>query len=341
MCHNMLTASRQMLAGGLIATLLTACAAGDARQINLAAQRLLSAAATQTAAAATNADEPNDPAATATPTPDEPSPTPLPPLVFARCIMRADLDMRLQPAEDAPAVATLKPRDIVTAYGRTEDSGWILAWNRDIAYGWVPASSLGCSAPFAELRATAPDILLTPEPTETASPTAVTAMATATATAAQPATSAPPSPTPSPTATPETPIVGPTIIVRVITVTVIVTVTAPPIVIVATPTPTVARSVETPTPTRAAPTPTPNAAPIPGALRCTVTSERLLNLRSGPDRSFRLIGRLRPGADFFATGRNADGTWLVGVTASGLRAWVISSAVSCQGALSSLPINDP
>jgi len=127
----------------------------------------------------------------------------------------------------------------------------------------------------------------------------------------------------------------------VITVTVIVTVTAPPIVIVATPTPTVARSVETPTPTRAAPTPTPNAAPIPGALLCTVTTERLLNLRSGPDRSFRLIGRLRPGADFFATGRNADGTWLVGVTASGLRAWVISSAVSCQGDLSSLPINDP
>ncbi len=335
MCHNMLTASRRMLPGGLVAVLLTACAAGDARQINLAAQRLLSAAATQTAAAATNADEPNDPAATTMPTPDEPSPTPLPPLVFARCIMRTDLAMRLQPAEDAPAVAALKPRDVVTAYGRTEDSDWILAWNRDITYGWVSASGLGCSAPFAELRPTAPDILLTPEPTATASPAAATATATATATAAQPATGAPPpSPIPSPTATPETPIVGPTIIVRVITVTVIVTVTVPPIVIVATPTPTVVRSVETPTPT-------PAAAPIPGALRCTVTSERLLNLRSGPDRSFRLIGQLQPGASFFATGRNADETWLVGVTASGLRAWVISSAVSCQGDLSSLPITDP
>jgi len=111
----------------LITTLLTACAAGDARQVNLAAQRLLSAAATQTAVAAANTTEPADPDVTAALPTRETSPTPLPPLVFARCIMRADLAMRLQPDEGAPAVAALKPRDVVTAYGRTEDSGWILA----------------------------------------------------------------------------------------------------------------------------------------------------------------------------------------------------------------------
>jgi len=317
----------------LIAMLLTACAAGDARQVNLAAQRLLSAAATQTAVAAANAAEPADPdVTTALPT-REPSPTPLPSLVFARCIMRADLAMRLQPDEGAPAVAALKPREVVTAYGRTEDSGWILAWNRDIAYGWLPASSLGCSAPFEELRPTASDVLLTPEPTETASPTAP-AGEVAAATPTRPiATTPPPSPLPSPTATPEPPAIGPTIIVRVITVTVIVTVTVPPIVIIATPTPTVMRPLET-----RAPTPTPAIAPIPDALTCVVISERALNLRSRPDRSSRLVGRLQPGANFFATGRNADETWLAGVTASGLRAWVISSAVRCQGDVSGLPV---
>ncbi len=318
----------------LIATLLTACAAGDARQVNLAAQRLLSAAATQTAVAAANAAEPADPDVTAAPPTREPSPTPLPPLVFARCIMRADLAMRLQPDEGAPAVAALKPRDVVTAYGRTEDSGWILAWNRNIAYGWLPASSLGCSAPFEELRPTASDILLTPEPTDTVRPTAPTeAVAAATATQPIATTPLPPTPIPSPTATPEPPVLGPTIIVRVITVTVIVTVTVPPIVIIATPTPAVVRPLET-----RALTPTPTITPIPDALTCVVTGERILNLRSRPDRSSRLVGRLQPGATFFATGRNADQTWLNGLTPAGLRAWLIASAVSCQGDVSSLPV---
>jgi hypothetical protein len=318
----------------LIAMLLTACAAGDARQVNLVALRLLSAAATQTAVAAADAAQTEDPAVIDAQPTRGPSPTPLPPLVFARCIMRAGLAMRLRPDEGAPAVAVLKPRDIVTAYGRTEDSGWILAWNRDITYGWVPASSLGCSAPFEDLRPTASDVLLAPEPTETVGPIAPTeAVIAATATKPIATTPPPPSPIPSPTATPEPPVPGPTIIVRVITVTVIVTVTVPPIVIIATPTPVVARQLET-----RAPAPAPTITPIPDALTCVVTSERILNLRSRPDRSSRLVGRLQPGATFFATGRNTDQTWLNGLTSTGLRAWAIASAVSCQGDVSSLPV---
>jgi len=322
MCRNTM---QQAVLTSLAVAMLTACAAQDAQQVNLVAQRLLSAAATQTAAAADTTGEPDDP--TALPT-SEPSPTPVPPLVFARCIVRASLDMRLQPIEGATAVAALKPRDVVTAYGRTEDGAWILAWNRDITYGWLPAGAIGCSAPSEDLRATAPDALLTPEPSETPSPTE-----TATAIITQPAatTPPPPSPLPSPTTTPQPPALEPTIIVRVITVTVIVTVTAPPIVIIATPTPAAAQ----PTATLL---PTPASAPIPDALVCVVTSDRVLNLRSGPNRSFRLVGRLQPGANFFATGRNADQTWLNGVTETGLRAWLIASAVSCQGDARSLPI---
>ena len=118
-----------------------------------------------------------------------------------------------------------------------------------------------------------------------------------------------------------------------ITVTVIITVTVPPIVIIATPTPAAVRPLET-----RAPTPTPAPAPVPDALTCVVTSERALNLRSRPDRTARLVGRLQPGATFFATGRNADQTWLNSVTSTGLRAWLIAAAVRCQGDVSSLPV---
>jgi len=63
-----------------------------------------------------------------------------------------------------------------------------------------------------------------------------------------------------------------------------------------------------------------------------------LNLRSGPARTARLIGKLRPGAKFSATGRNAEGTWLYGATERGAFGWVIASAMRCEGDVRALPI---
>ena len=188
--------------------------------------------------------------------------------------------MRTQPGESAQAAAPLRPSDIVTAYGRTADNRWILAWNREITFGWIPSSALGCTAPFEDLRPTDPDILLTPQPTaERAAPTTpITGMATTTA----------------------------------VSVAAMTTATALPTV------------TETPAP--------------PEALACVVASTSNLNLRNGPARTARLIGRLRPGAKFSATGRNAEGTWLYGATERGAFGWVIASAMRCEGDVRALPI---
>jgi uncharacterized protein YgiM (DUF1202 family) len=78
-------------------------------------------------------------------------------------------------------------------------------------------------------------------------------------------------------------------------------------------------------------------APV-GPLACVVAINRALNLRAGPDRTTRLLGQLRPGAKFSATGRNADATWLYGATERGDLGWVIASAVRCDGDPGGLPV---
>jgi len=226
--------------------------------------------------------------------------------------------MRVRPGESAQVAAPLRPSDIVTAYGRTRDSRWILAWNRQITFGWIPSSALGCSAPFEDLRPTDPGILLTPQPTaeRTALPTPVASTPTVTATSVDATATVTALPisaeTPAPTAT-ATPVMQPTAAI---------TETAEPTPLAATPT------------TAAEETPAP-----PEALPCVVISTVNLNVRSGPARTARLIGRLPPGAKFSATGRNSgDETWLYGVTERGTFGWVIGSAVRCEGDIRALPV---
>jgi len=224
--------------------------------------------------------------------------------------------MRVRPGESAQAAASLRPSDIVTAYGRTRDSRWILAWDRQITFGWLPSSALGCSAPFEDLRPTDPGILLTPQPTaeRTALPTATAGTATAAATSVVATMTATPLPTPTETPAP--------------------TATATP---VAQPTAAIPEAAElTVTPTATTVEETPAA---PESLSCVVISTVNLNVRSGPARTAQLIGRMPPGATFSATGRNnAEETWLYGVTERGITGWVIASAVRCEGDIRALPV---
>lgn len=300
----------------LAALILAACASGRGANLSSeATSRILTAVATRataTQAAVPSAAVPlaSSPTEAASPTPAEPTATPLPPMVFARCIVRAELPMRLEPADAARVTASLQSRDIVTAYGRTTNGQWILIWNREVAFGWIPTGALGCSAPVEDLRPTEPDVLLTPRPTVTL-PALVAGAKTATPTPAAVAAAATQTPTPVATQTPEP------------TVT-----EAPP-----APAPeATAPATVMPTPETASSAPTIAATESPAEpLACVVAIDRALNLRAGPDRAARLLGQLRPGAKFSAVGRNADATWLYGATARGSFAWAIAAALQCEG----------
>ncbi len=307
----------------LAALILAACASGRGANLSSeATSRILTAVATRataTQAAVPSAAVPlaSSPTEAASPTPAEPTATPLPPMVFARCIVRAELPMRLEPADVARVTASLQSRDIVTAYGRTTNGQWILIWNREVAFGWIPTGALGCSAPVEDLRPTEPDVLLTPRPTVTL-PALVAGAKTATPTPAAVAAAATQTPTPVATQTPEP------------TVT-----EAPP-----APAPeATAPATVMPTPETASSAPTIAATESPAEpLACVVAIDRALNLRAGPDRAARLLGQLRPGAKFNAVGRNADTTWLYGATARGSFAWAIASALQCEGDLGGLAV---
>lgn len=329
----------------LAALLVTGCAAGGARLPNETTSRILTAVATratptQTATPSsltTSEPAPSPATPAASPTPPEPTATPQPPLVFARCIMRAELSMRRLPGEAAEVTAPLQPRDIVTAYGRTTDGQWILAWNREITFGWIPSSGLGCSAPFEDLRPTEPDVLLTPSPTATPSePMAGAGTGTPTSDAVAgtetPTPTAARTPEPTATATPEALPTATGTSAPIPTETA--TATLPALTPEVTATATV-----TPTPEPVTPTATIEATELPTqSLACVVSITQALNLRAGPDRASRWLGQLRPGARFSATGRNADATWLYGATARGDLAWVIASALRCDGDPNSLPV---
>lgn len=320
----------------LTSLLLVGCAAGRIQPSNETTSRILTAIATR-ATATQQATTANDatgeptttnaaPLDTASPTPAEPTATPQPPMIFARCIMRAETSMRREPEDAALVTASLQPSDIVTAYGRTGDSRWILAWNREITFGWIPSGDLGCSAPLEDLRPTEPDVLLTPRPTATpAEPMAGAATATptsVTATAETPTPTETPTPEPTPTATPKvTPMATATATELPTTPTLEATMVITPTIEPATPTATIAAT-EVPT----------------ESLACVVAITQALNLRAGPDRTTRWLGQIRPGASFSATGRNADATWLYGATARGDLAWVIASALRCEGDPTSLPV---
>jgi hypothetical protein len=63
-----------------------------------------------------------------------------------------------------------------------------------------------------------------------------------------------------------------------------------------------------------------------------------LNLRSGPGRSFRRIGQLRPGERVELTGRSSDGQWLRIRSGTGLSGWVSMEYIATGSELDSLPV---
>lgn len=160
---------RQFLALVCLAALtLSACAEADPEQMNRAAQAILTRSAEQGMVSPTrptadpNAPQPTLGVVTATPS-----------LIYALCIVREAAELHPQPNAAIAPVAELAAREIITAYGRTADVQWVLAWNKDRTSGWVTAGLVGCTVPTAELFPTAPDALAAQPAAVAAAPTDV------------------------------------------------------------------------------------------------------------------------------------------------------------------------
>ncbi len=363
------------------ALVLSACSQADTERANQAAEVILTQSAdatpaTSTAPAATSSTD----TATNTPLPPGVRITATPSLVYARCLARQATEMRSQPSDTATVVIALAARDIITAYGRTIDAGWVLGWRNDQAFGWAPAAGLGCTVPIAELMPTESNVLLlTPtgiaiaqvDATAVLTPTVASAATTVEATLAsvstatiQPSPETSPAPvtdTPMPTQLPtEVPILAPTemqplppqtpfVMIQIVTVVVTVTVPVPvaPIEVTVIPSPA---SALTPSPTPApmivptlasSPIPTPTTEAVAAqGLACEVTPGTPVNFRRGPSRTDRLIGTLRAGTPLIAQGRNDDGTWLYGLGPRSTSGWLIASSVVCNGDMTALPVVD-
>ncbi len=124
-----------------------------------------------------------------------------------------------------------------------------------------------------------------------------------------------------------------------------------------TPTPTaalapteapVATPTETPTlaPTLA-PTPTLTLVPTAAAtlpptaingIQCTVFVTTGVNVRSGPARTFAVLGVARTGEAFVASGRNANNQWVFGTSERGFTGWVVAGGVRCTKPIRTLPV---
>ncbi len=332
--------------------LITACGSVNPEEANKAAERLLTRAAeaTQEAEAtqtASRANKPSSaanlvyqPAVTPTSTPLPPTPTPDLPPIYARCIIRSPTVMRLLPEAQAMPVAELAQGEVITVYGRTRNRQWVLGWNRDARFGWVPSAKaqIGCSVPVVELKPAEPNVLVkaiaTPTPLAIAQATA-TPTFTAAQAAQRPLSTFPPLSKPTSSAPPE------------------VTATLP------TPTPLETFPTEAglltpaagipPSQTEPQPSPTPTFTPQPTPttvygvvveLTCTVTPGTPVNIRRGPSRSERLLGALPAGNTFRAKGRNEDASWLYGTGQNGVTGWMIASGLVCKGDTRDLAIVD-
>jgi hypothetical protein len=293
------------------AVVLTACS-GNSQTSAQTAEKVMTRLAEAT---------PGTPNPTSTP---GPSPTPIPPVVYARCIVRTEneANMYLEPDDLTPITAQLANREIITAYGRTADAGWVLGWNAASTTGWVAAQTIGCTVPIEELRPTEPKILLTPIPGATQAAATQPTQPTQPAEPAETAeTAGPPSPA---TETPSAAVVSPIATPEEARSEVEPSATL-------TPTAEVTSTVET-TPTTAVGT------VAVAEIKCVVTPGAPVNVRTGPSRTFRSLGTLRPGSAFNASGRNQDADWLFGATARGTEGWLIASSVKCEGDAANLPV---
>ncbi|MBI5928498.1 MAG: SH3 domain-containing protein [Chloroflexi bacterium] len=78
-------------------------------------------------------------------------------------------------------------------------------------------------------------------------------------------------------------------------------------------------------------------APAPGILTVTVNTGAL-NIRSGPASYFAIATSVPRGGSMYATGRNADTTWVQVQLSNGLQGWVNAKYIIANGNLYNLPI---
>lgn len=91
-----------------------------------------------------------------------------------------------------------------------------------------------------------------------------------------------------------------------------------------------------PEPTEAPP-PTEEPTPVPQPVSATTTD--VLNIREGPDRTTKSLGKLQQGTTVTVVGRNADNSWLhIQIPESTNTGWVSAQFVTVTGDLNSLPI---
>ncbi len=94
---------------------------------------------------------------------------------------------------------------------------------------------------------------------------------------------------------------------------------------------TVPAMAQTPEPS-ATPAPAPTQPPMTATTPLFVTSNFLVNVRSGPSIQYTVIGKARSGDAFDITGKLADGTWLR-VNFNGQEGWVLASLFDLTGDL--------
>lgn len=315
--------SRLLVAGG-VAVLLTSGCNVDPQQASQAAERVMTVAAqitpeaVETAIAASPINATAQVAAPAAPA--------AAPLVYARCITRGETAFLQLPQAGATQAAALSSRSIITAYGRTADATWVLGWDASAMRGWLPAASIGCTAPVEDLSVTDAGVLLTPTAMALAEVTTeATRVATVETTANMTATTtinvvtATPAATLEPTAT-EAPIPTQTAF--------------PTTVLLPTALPTQAPLSATVAPTSPLRVITVVVTATPSQvrdLRCEVTPGTPVNLRNGPARDAKLLDTLPAGTRFLAQGRNEDASWLYGFTERQMPGWLIASSVECDG----------
>lgn len=96
-------------------------------------------------------------------------------------------------------------------------------------------------------------------------------------------------------------------------------------------------SIQTPAPPEA----TEEAAPPAGSNApsnvCSVNTDGVVNLRSGPGTDYAVVGQLTAGNFLVITGMSADGVWYVG-DYSGQQAWVFTGVVGMNGPCANLPV---
>jgi len=98
---------------------------------------------------------------------------------------------------------------------------------------------------------------------------------------------------------------------------------------------TVPAMAQTPAPS-STPVPAPTQPPMTASTSLFVTSNFLVNVRSGPGTEYTILGKARANDAFDVTGRLADGSWLR-INFNGQEGWVLASLLNPTGDLTTAP----